>query len=327
MTLFTDARMHKSLLAALLATAASLTLPTPAAAQLTSCAVNGAYLFSGTLNTGGADAFMAGVFTFTPPASCTAGAAGSVAISVVFSAPGTANSPYSITLPYVASDSAVQIGPGLLLATPSGVLNGVVSSMPLAGVGALKVAGTLSRRDLPAAAAGTPGPAGPAGATGPAGPAGATGAPGAQGATGAQGPQGVQGIQGPAGPLVNAMLVAGSGTVAVAPDVTFMGPGAELPANNINDVSIPVPPTGTWSATEFQMFLTTQVPVGSELTVSLMSNNAVAMSCVALPISSGCANSTPAAVVAGEALALRFQWTVGPGIPLRGKYSFMLVRQ
>lgn len=330
MTLFADARMLNGLLAAVLATAASLTLATPAAAQLTSCAVSGPYLFSGTMNTGGADAYLAGVFTFTPPASCTPGAAGSVAISVVFSTPGSANVPYGITLPYIASDSTVQIGPGFLLATPSGVLNGVVSSMPLAGVGTLKLAGTLSRRDLPAAAAGTPGPAGPAGATGPAGPAGAVGPQGAIGPAGVQGPQGiqgVQGIQGQAGPQINAMLVAGSGTVAVAPDVTYMGPGAELPANNIDDVSVPVPATGTWGATDFQMFLTTQVPVGSELTVSLMSNNAVATSCVALPGSDGCANSTPAAVVAGATLALRFQWTVGTGIPLRGKYSFMLVRQ
>lgn len=339
MTFFTDARMLRGLLATMLATASSLALATPAAAQLTSCAVTGPYLFSGTMNTGGPDTYLAGVFTFTPPASCTGGTSGSVAISVVFSTPGSANAPYSITLPYVANDNTVQIGPGFLLATPSGVLNGVVSSMPLAGVGALKLAGTLSRRDLPAGAGGTPGPAGPtgpAGATGPAGPAGATGAQGAVGPQGAigpagvQGPQGIQGaqgIQGPAGPQVNAMLVAGSGTVAVAPDVTYMGPGAELPAIDIDDVSIPVPATGTWTAAEFQATLTTLAPGGSVLAASVVSNGTPVMTCLIPAGLDTCTLSTPAAVAAGAPLALRFEWVVGAGIPLRAKYSFLLTRQ
>ena len=80
---------------------------------------------------------------------------------------------------------------------PTGIVDGLITSMPMAGGGALRLTGFLSRRDLPALANGVPGPPG---ATGPPGPAGPTGPAGAAGASGPPGPTGIDGPPGPTGP-------------------------------------------------------------------------------------------------------------------------------
>ena len=172
--------------------------PSQAAAQLTGCSLQGEYVLSGMMDTGSGPLYVGGLFVFHPPATCTPGVTGTVTITVVYSPPGTPNTLYSAQLPYMSDDVRIHIGPGLLQGAPTGIVNGVITSMPLAGDGALRLTGFLSRRELPAGVNGVTGPTGPAGGTGPAGPTGALGA------TGPTGASGLDGAAGPPGPPVRA---------------------------------------------------------------------------------------------------------------------------
>ena len=198
--------------------------PTQAAAQLTGCSLQGEYVLSGMMDTGSGPLYVGGLFVFQPPATCTPGVTGTVTIMVVYSPPGTPNTLYSAQLPFMGDDVRIHIGPGLLQGAPTGIVNGVITSMPLAGDGALRLTGFLSRRELPAGINGVTGPTGPAGGTGPTGPparlarrgqpaplvstappgstgpAGPSGAPGLDGPIGPTGPAGAAGVAGATGP-------------------------------------------------------------------------------------------------------------------------------
>ena len=137
---------------------------------------------------------------FQPGGACAPGVSGIVSITVVYSPPGTPNTLYSANLPYMGDDTLINIGPGLMQGAPTGIVDGLITSMPMAGAGALRLTGFLSRRDLPAVAGGVPGPPGAPGPPGPAGATGPAGPPGPSGPTGASGPPGATGLVGPPGP-------------------------------------------------------------------------------------------------------------------------------
>ena len=61
--------------------------PGQAAAQLTACSLQGEYVLSGMMDTGGGPLYVGGLFIFQPPATCTAGVTGTVTIMVVYSPP------------------------------------------------------------------------------------------------------------------------------------------------------------------------------------------------------------------------------------------------
>ncbi len=159
----------------------------PAAAQLTACAVSGEFVIAATLATAAGTSQVGGSFAFTPPATCTPGASGIVAIDVVVSMVGSAAQPIQLTQPYQLNAGTVAIGNGVLVAGISGVSGNVVTSMAINGGAGLVLAGSLLRRTLEGVTIAT----GPTGATGAAGP---TGSPGLAGATGATGPTGPAGI-------------------------------------------------------------------------------------------------------------------------------------
>lgn len=159
----------------------------PAEAQLTTCAVSGAYVLAGAMLSAPGPGQVGGTLTFTPPGTCVAGALGSVAIDLALTTTAGAAVPLRYTLPYRLDGDTVSIGPGILTAGVAGVVGTDVSALELNGVGGIVLAGTLVRRDA------VPGLRGPAGATG------ATGATGAQGAQGPPGPPGPQGAAGATG--------------------------------------------------------------------------------------------------------------------------------
>ncbi len=161
----------------------------PAEAQLTTCAVSGAYVLSGAMLSTPGPGQLGGTFTFTPPGTCAAGGLGSVAIDLTLATTAGTAAPLHYTLPYRLDGETVSIGPGILTAGVAGVVGADVSTLELNGASGLVLAGTLMRRD---AVAGLTGPAGPPGA------AGADGAPGAAGPPGAQGPPGAAGATGTA---------------------------------------------------------------------------------------------------------------------------------
>ena len=188
---------RRSVIALSLILLSSAALPRPASAQLTSCALEGEYLLSGMMDLGTGPLYVGGLFVFQPGTPCAPGVNGIVSITVVYSPPGTPNTLYSANLPYMGDDTLIKIGSGLMQGAPTGIVDGLITSMPMAGGGALRLTGFLSRRDLPALANGVPGPPG---ATGPPGPAGPTGPAGAAGASGPPGPTGIDGPPGPTGP-------------------------------------------------------------------------------------------------------------------------------
>lgn len=175
-----------------------------AQAQVTTCSVDGEFVVAGSLiGSSGPTRQFGGVFVFTPPASCTAGAVGTVTLNLTVGGPGQAPSPLNAVFPYVysAAGNAVMIANGMLIGGVSGVSGNTVTSLALNGGGGLTVTGTLVRRIAPPSSGpeGPPGPTGPQGPAGPPGAAGAPGAPGVPGAPGAPGPIGPPGPQGPAG--------------------------------------------------------------------------------------------------------------------------------
>jgi hypothetical protein len=124
-----------------------------AAPASTSCALSGLYTVSAAVvaDTPGQ---LSGRFTFTPPATCTAGAAGQVSVDVsVWLQGATAPSAVVATLPYsVASDGSVTIGTNELRGRIGAVtLAGVANSLALEadpGIDGVRFAGTASRVDL-----------------------------------------------------------------------------------------------------------------------------------------------------------------------------------
>lgn len=238
--------------------AASLAAPTTAAAQLTSCAISGEFVLAGTYLVG-PPAQLGGIATFTPPDTCTAGAAGTVVLTGTI-AGATGARGFSLALPYVLDGSLVNIGNGQFVAGVSGVSGSVVTSMALNGTMGSLASATLVRRTLegvtgpegppgpagpegpagPVGATGATGPAGPAGPEGPAGPTGATGATGPAGPAGPEGPAGPPGATGPAGPAgpAGGGLTAYAGTyqLATLADATVVG-GADIPFSNNGPLS------------------------------------------------------------------------------------------
>jgi hypothetical protein len=220
---------RRSVIALSLILLSSAALPQPASAQLTSCALEGEYLLSGMMDLGTGPLYVGGVFVFQPGVPCAPGVSGIVSITVVYSPPGTSNTLYSANLPYTVDDTLIKIGPGLMQGAPTGIVDGLITSMPMAGAAALRLTGFLSRRDLPAGANGLPGP------TGPPGPPGATGAPGPAGATGASGPPGPPGIDGPPGPTGPAGAIGPIGPMGLpGPPGPNTVPRGSLAAPSIN---------------------------------------------------------------------------------------------
>ena len=121
-------------------------LPRPASAQLTSCALEGEYLLSGMMDLGTGPLYVGGLFVFQPGTPCAPGVTGMVSITVVYSPPGTSNTLYSANLPYMGDDTLIKIGPGLMQGAPTGIVNGLITSMPMAGDGSLRLTGFLSRQ-------------------------------------------------------------------------------------------------------------------------------------------------------------------------------------
>ena len=150
---------RRSVIALSLILVSSGALPRAASAQLTTCALEGEYLLSGMMDLGTGPLYVGGLFVFQPGTPCAPGVSGIVSITVVYSPPGTPNTLYSANLPYMGDDTLITIGPGLMQGTPTGIVDGLITSMPMAGGGALRLTGFLSRRDLPALTDGLPGPA------------------------------------------------------------------------------------------------------------------------------------------------------------------------
>jgi len=168
---------------------------------LTSCAIAGEYVFTG-VTVAAPGQQVGGTITFTSP-SC--GASGTATLSVQIAAAGAAPILYSTTFPFLITGTTVNIG-GVLTAEMTGITGSIVTAMGISGSTAgLRIAGTLTARELPAGpdgatgAVGNTGPVGATGATGPAGTAGVVGASGAQGPSGQTGSTGVSGATGPSG--------------------------------------------------------------------------------------------------------------------------------
>lgn len=194
-----------------------LTVAVPARAQLTSCAIAGDYVLSGSVQSAPGPGQVGGFAVFTPPSPCEPGAAGTLAMTLTLVATDGRVVPLALSTTYVVSGTAVSFGSVPFIGALAAVSEEGALSIPLNGTGGLVFAGTLTRRDGvagtpgpagpagpigppgPAGDSGPPGPMGPAGATGAAGPVGAAGPPGATGAQGPPGPQGIQGVPGPAG--------------------------------------------------------------------------------------------------------------------------------
>ena len=197
---------QRSVIALSLILLGSAALPRPASAQLTICALEGEYLLSGMMDFGTGPLYVGGLFVFLPATPCapgvSGGVSGTVSITVVYSPHGSEH-PVQREPALHGRRDPDQIGPGLMQGTPAGIVDGLITSMPMAGADALRLTGFLSRRDLPAGANGLPGPTGatgPTGALGATGPTGASGLDGAAGATGPAGPTGTAGVDGPIGP-------------------------------------------------------------------------------------------------------------------------------
>jgi len=219
-----------------------LFLASPADAQLTTCAVSGEYVIGATMLSSPGPGQIGGTFVFTPPATCVAGATGSVTLSVYLTTPTSPTTILQATEPYELIGDRVMIGNGLLIAGVSGVSGGFVSSMAVNGTGTLVLAGTMVRRTIDELV-GPPGPTGPTGPLGPTGPTGAastvpgpTGPTGAAGATGATGPTGAAStVPGPTGPT--------GATGAAGPT------GPTGPTGAASMVPGPTGPTGATGAT------------------------------------------------------------------------------
>ena len=96
-------------LVALLSTA--LAGVSPAAVQLTSCALSGEFVASATLSSPPGPGQVGGTFVFTPPAGCQPGSAGIVAIEVLLKG---VSSPYQVVRVAMPVTS-ITIGGGLAL--------------------------------------------------------------------------------------------------------------------------------------------------------------------------------------------------------------------
>lgn len=161
-------------------------LPGRASAQLTTCALSGEYVVAGALVSSPGPAQLSGTFTFTPPASCTAGAVGAVSIALALTSPSGV-APVALNDTYQVSGTTVTFGLNVFNGSVAGVAGSAAGTLTLAGTGGMVLGATLTRR---AAIAGTNGADGADGADGAAGP---------PGPPGPQGVQGIQGIQGPIG--------------------------------------------------------------------------------------------------------------------------------
>ena len=95
----------------LLGTVGAMT--SPANAQLDSCVLSGDYALAASL-VGGTEGQLLGTFTFTPPGTCSPGAAGAVTLGLSPLVPGSSvPTPVSGTFPYtVSAAGTLDIGPG-----------------------------------------------------------------------------------------------------------------------------------------------------------------------------------------------------------------------
>lgn len=233
------------------ATAAIVLLGTAgtAHAQETSCLLTGEYVVAASVAEATGPAQMGGTFTFTPPSVCTPGAAGTVAIDVLWQPRVGPIGTYQVTVPYSVNGTLVSIGPNLVIGGLSGISNGLATSVSIIGgqaqtsLGTI-LAGTLVKRVSPAMGGtgptGPTGPEGPMGATGDVGPAGVPGTTGAAGVTGPAGLAGATGSTGPAGPTGAASTVAGP----TGPTGATGSIGATGPTGAASSVAGPTGPTG-----------------------------------------------------------------------------------
>jgi hypothetical protein len=149
--------------------------PRAVRADLTTCALTGEYVLSAAVAVTG-EAQFSGRMTFTPPASCAADAAGTVALELsILAAGGGDPIPFAGSLTYaVDAAGGLTIGSGLIRGRVGGVAetgvanDAVFAGDPVPGAATIRLAGTAVRVDL----AGVAGPAGPQGVPGPPGPAG-----------------------------------------------------------------------------------------------------------------------------------------------------------
>lgn len=184
--------------------------PVVAEAQLTTCAVSGDYVLSGSLLSPPGPAQLSGVFTFAPPASCTPGALGTVNVAITLATAGGA-APVAFADSYQVAGTTVGFGTGIFAGSVAGVASNAAGVITLTGGGGLALGATLTRRT---AIVGIQGPQGPAGPQGP---------------QGIQGPQGVQGIQGLPGATGTALLSYGGFANDTGPVVAVVLGGTSLP--------------------------------------------------------------------------------------------------
>lgn len=201
--------LHRFLFLVALAVARGMS-PAVAEAQLTTCAVSGDYVLSGALTSAPGPAQLSGTFTFAPPASCTAGALGTVNIVLTLTTPGGVV-PVAFADSYQVTGTTVGFGTGVFIGSVAGVASNAAGSIALTGGAGFVLGGTLTRRT---AIVGIQGPQGP---TGPQGP------------QGIQGVQGIQGIQGPPGATGTALLSYGGFANDTGPVVAVVLGGTSLP--------------------------------------------------------------------------------------------------
>ena len=227
-----------------IATAMPLLLVASASqAAVTSCALEGVYVSSATVDAPASADFL-GQFVFTPPTPCSVGAGGTVTLSgivIKFYGLEPASTPIQVeakNILYHVSDAGlltISLAPNLEIAGMLGHVSGTIANtfvfmISAASDAPLHFVGSATRQEFYSTGESLPGPPGPSGQpglTGPQGPTGATGttgAPGPAGATGATGETGATGAtgsQGAAGLTFRDAWI--SATTYVATDVVTYG--------------------------------------------------------------------------------------------------------
>jgi len=162
---------------------------------------------------------------------------------------------------------------------------------------------------------GPAGQAGPKGATGPQGPQGPGGSAGADGTNGTPGASGV------AGPTLFLATMGYDSTTP--PGHSFSTPGAGNNTGSENTAQAPVPTGGAFTAKQFTVKLTGNVPAGGAVEVAFRINGANALSCSVPVGGNSCSSNGQVVVPAGALISMRSVSTdAGPDFFGTVGYSF-----
>ena len=302
------------------ALAALCTGTAPAFADAPStCSVAGTYLLSATLLSSPLSQ-VGGTAVFTPSASCDPAEAGTVTIEATYASTGSSQA-YHETMSYRVDGAIVTIGDGFMVGGLSGMANGIATTVPVNGAGWLRLAGTLTRRDIDGIA-GLPGPVGPVGPAGPAGPIGIQGVPGVAGPVGPAGPAGPTGPTGPGG--AGTILLTGGTGMSIVPmgAPSYSAPGAgPVPAPT---GGVPVP-AGTMGNLRVRTSAPLLLGMSLQITV-LVDGLPTSLVCVVdgATASDRCSSVGTVAVSAGQAVSVQFD-AAGPLMIYSVAYSMELV--